>query len=642
MADEEVKFRIGIDPATKQTVFTDIDQIGKLFEKALANTIPVASASITLFGELVEQLKKGGQGAFELDQTFAKVKAQSKEIGDSMDIVYNQILKLKKEGKSWDEITKELGDKFSKLKDDTVEWSTVINSAVQQLGSRLGEVGGAISNMVSGMKQFADAIDKLNSTSGVLALLSALMKVIDALTSMQKISVDLNRTAYDVGASMGNWGDRVGFTDNIMSSLVGKYIMTREEAGKIVTGLAQIGAQTDEIAGLSEVIASRAALWKEMTPEYQIKTMSDYMKNFGLNATQASEQFDKIVVAANTLRSIIPALDVRDFQDRANQLAISTRALGYNLDDAKNTLSSVVALLKDARTEAVDMVRAQEISQRVMETGLTNVSQMAYMIQQFGGEEYAKEGLVGGIGRFIMKPGERTDMQLQYIQQMGGIAAGGAPTSPEQWAGSLRIAMEGGAIGRMSEESIKLLANSLAEQKDSKGIQKTFSEKMKGIEDSAKAEADALRDARLKGSAAAKATHTTMDDISKLLTSWYMGTVGAKMVRETVTGIEEMRFEKGLEGERIRSGDVGVEMMKLATIAKMLTSSGRKIPMGLAGESEVISGLAAKDKLTREEIEAGAILEETGAIKVGKVNYKALLRIEIEKQTKGGAVIKAN
>lgn len=507
MADEKnLDFKIAFNPVDKSTTFADMGAIKAVWEDLGKFFVETLRQGTEVHTSFIEALKKAANQGGDLANTLELIKELNSDITKEIQPLVKYLEEAVKNGVSLEDAIKGVESQAKKVKQEMESWKDKLSEANTIAKGFATLLEGPAKAYADSATSIVNAILKIGTAAasgsmvgpwgaigaGIMAGISEIPKLLKGFDEMSKYSAEFNRYAYDTGAALGQQGEKAAVLGRTIANLTSHYYIAYEQSAKIAQSLATIGAKSGEVLEVSDNIAKRYTLWKEITPEYQIKTMSDYMKNFGLTATEADTAFGNIVDRAYALKNSMgaTALDIKSFVEQSNQLALSTRQWGYNIEDAGKMLQVATMYVKDV-TGGVDTIRAMEIAQTLMTTGLNNMGQMVYVSQMFGDATLKNADIFTQLGSMRMAGTEgsgistlgRVGMMVDFIQDMGQRVMGGGTHTQEQWGGFLTMLQQGGLMGQTSGEALKKLSGQFAEGLDAESLGEAIEKAQKAFKD---------------------------------------------------------------------------------------------------------------------------------------------------------------
>ena len=316
--------------------------------------------------------------------------------------------------------------------DDTYKSASKIVQVFGQLEKAASLMGGKTADIMwgigEGIGKVAVGVAKITTDpiGGITSILSGLVEVGQALNKIDEYLAKMNRSVYDTNAALGRMGEYSNSLIHISSELGLKYVKSVQEVEKIVNSIAKAGVSSENLYSVTDRILELNLKWSELTPEKQIKMMSDYMKEFGMESTKAQNVVAGLYNTAMALKKdVIEELDITQFMDQVSQVALSTRRLNFEFGDAQIYVEAFVKHL--GKTPDI-VARSIEMAKAFMEFGQGNLGLQAAMMQQYGrtpeGQGVIAPGAIG-MGAFLLNPEARRKAQIEWIQSMEERIAGG-------------------------------------------------------------------------------------------------------------------------------------------------------------------------------------------------------------------------
>ena len=545
--DKNLEYRIAFNPVDKSTMFADAEAMKAVFEDLGKFFIETAKQGLDVHTSFINALKLAADQSGNLKDVLMLIKELNKDATKEIEPLIRYLEEAVKSGISFEDALKGVEVQAKFVKGHIKDWSDHFKDVYLSAKGLTREFEDGAKASVNFATSFIDGIIKVSEgmkmgekTGGIMGslmggfsgLLTTIPTIVSSLNEMDKIVSKINKASYDTSAALGKQGEKAWVVDSVIKNLVGNYYMSSELSAKIAQNLALIGANSNEIYTVSDNIAKRYTMWSELTPEYQMKTMSDYAKNFGVSMSEADTVFGNVVNRAYALKNSIKdtAFDITNFINQTNQLTASTRQWGSGIEDAGKMLQVANMYVKEV-TGGVDTIRAMEIAQTLMTTGLGNIGQMVYIAQTLGGSNLKGAGLFTQLGA-MMTPGtkeadelgmsteKRTGMNVDFIQNLGtDMLTKSEQKSGLAWAGFLGILQQQGLMGKTSSQALETLGQKFADVKGGKlnaeELSKALKEEQQKMEDAGINTAENTKEIKDKMTLLLNETTTYMTHTSK-------------------------------------------------------------------------------------------------------------------------------
>lgn len=542
---------------------------------------------------------------------------------------------------------KKLTDDFKALEEEGKDLKKM-NDALQEIGSAVSKVDG-----------LAGAF--LNVATGVGAAKNVYLELLKLTWNFYEHTALVNRQQYDLGAALGHVGEKTLNLEDAISRTTEKFLILPDEARKTQVAMAGIGFTGIEIAKNLERVYELSALWSEATPENQIKLMSTYIKEFGMDGDKAWKTMYGLYETAFKLKGEVSNLNIKDFMEQTQTVAINMRKYGLETSDA---IALTSTLVKEMGIK--ELGRVSEIAQILGAAGMTTPATIAYMSEKYlqpqmrgrikelekGGitdtekEEYdnlkrreriAERGPVGAMGVMLTATGEeRTRAQMGFLEEMVKIGAGGrgltgkGAASIEEVVGTLsQLDLPG--IGKMTIEQAKIFGEGVKKLTD-KGISLDQAVQTE-LGEAAKSQKTAVEAAKARETTAhdaALATKSIAEDVG--IMKGYFG----QLIRKTVYGagtdtIREEEFKKmawekkGKVSDAELKSTLGLSDVELGEFKKSdiyKQEVGRWTPVHEAG------GRKEKRDIMEKEYQIAKESQEESVAKEAKTFFSTMAKVE--------------
>ena len=315
-----------------------------------------------------------------------------------------------------------------------------------------GEAGDAALKLGQGLFDIATGIGK--GAAGIGDILGGLVKIGQVLDGMDKYWAKTNRAVYDTNAALGKMGEYSTDLVGLATTLGLKYVKNFQEVEKLLHSVAQVGVSYEHIAQVTDDILDLSTRWSAMTPDKQIKMMSDYMKDFGLSSVNAHNVIKGLLLTAEELKKTNRELDIQQYIDQVSQVSLATRRLNFEWGDAAKYVDVMVRHLGTAPDV---LKRAAEFTQAMMQYGQQDLGMQVYMMDRMGvkGDVFTK------LGTWTTDTDVRMKGQVKVFKEMvedigrgGGINAPMEKMTEQQLAGIMKVGGFGGVLPGMDEVTI--------------------------------------------------------------------------------------------------------------------------------------------------------------------------------------------
>ncbi len=514
-----------------------------------------------------------------------------------------------------------------KIKADLADASKSLKGMGSMYG---GEFADAMMKASEGVKDIVTGIlsfNPLSMAASIKGIADGVFKLAQAADKVDEYMANVNRSMYDISAHMGDLGVNSAQVRDIASDLAPKYGKFAGEIDQIVKGVADIGVSSEHIRDVTDDILNLSTIWADMTPEKQLQMMSGYMKEFGLNSKEAHNVVKNLVLDANLLKESITELDVDEFINQINTVAINTRSWNVDLYEAQAFVEGLAMSFGDT---AESMQRAGDIAPKLMGYGMGDLGMQAFMM----GEAGVSGDVFKQIGEFTLNSEKRAEAQLNTFESMVSRISGGEElvdiADEERLAGMLQVGAQGGVLpGFTPVEIAKLVEGGGA------GTAEILTKIRMKLEETAEKEAEAAN--------AQKALPQNVDQIMKdvtKLTDRVMISIEASVrdsafyLKEMVQGPGELREKKEMAGDlisgylqdmsdvekkEILSGGRGTDMLKV-TLGSQLGLPQEEVEKSIeAFKGRAQQQFTKESRLLEEEFTRGG----TGAGLVQPVGFTA-------------------
>lgn len=449
------------------------------------------------------------------------------------------------------------------------------------------ELNTEIGKTVSGIK---DAVTELPKVEKALEAIAAAIPggaAVKFLTDMLVVAGnatwgwyqhlgEVNRQLYDINASLGNMGSKGQLFENSITNVTKTLNISVDDARKLAGAMASTGIEYGTIQNHLDEIVALSKLWSEVSPEDQVKLMSDYIKEFGYNGEKAWATMFTLYTTTQDLKKDLPNLDIGKFVSQTHEVALGMRKYGLEASDALAITSTLARM-------GIEQARISGLAAQLGETGLGAAGTVGYLAmhkmrpayqaelarleetqkalpkgaelspEQTERMDYLRKTLEktkGGevtatMGTFLsLEANERMKFQMGMFDEMikkatGGFGIqGGRQATGEQLVGALtQIEMPG--IGKMDIAQAEAFAKGIEElKKDPKinTLEKAFQEQYKATLASTAAAQKTADDQRKAAQDAADATIKSkdrLDQIGGLLGQWFTKQFGERAFTPT-------------------------------------------------------------------------------------------------------------
>lgn len=200
------------------------------------------------------------------------------------------------------------------------------------------------------------ASDLLKVSTGMGAIAVAATHATKVMYEFYEHTAAVNRTSYDINASLGHIGDRSKIFADLISSTAFSFSESADNVAEIVRKMATAGFSAEGIREHLGEIVARSKLWSELTPDMQIKTMTMYMKEFGYSQKEANDILNQTLITAQSLKtSIKEGFDISQFLSNVNEVALGMRRFGLEASDALAVMSALSSI-------GMEQARATELA----------------------------------------------------------------------------------------------------------------------------------------------------------------------------------------------------------------------------------------------------------------------------------------
>ena len=510
-------------------------------------------ATADLLKQMVELLDKSGDKAWIVKDAMKEIFEESKHVEAALDKVDGFMEVFGKNASLAKEIIKGVNSEVGNMKagvdlvDKSWQNTTVsisnaskamhdLQKATSMLGGQAGEamwkLGEGVLDLGKGIASIAT-----NPVSGLMGILTGLVKIGQVLDEMDKYWAKVNRNVYDTNAALGKMGEYSTDLIGMATTLGLKYVKNFQEVEKLLHSVAQVGVSHEHIAQVTDNILDLSTRWSAMTPEKQLKLMSDYMKDFGLSSINAHNVIKGLLLTAEELKKTNRELDIQQYIDQVTQVSLATRRLNFEWGDAAKYVDVMVRHLG---TTPDVLKRAAEFTQAMMQYGQQDLGMQVYMMEKMGvtGNVFQK------LGTWTMDTGLRQQAQVgmfeMMIKRVSGKELGEfkGEEGVRELAGVIKLGGYGGVLPGMDEVTIAKVA-----EKGGEGLKKL-------LDDMHKAERqDAEHQKKMPGNIAELVSKTTAH------TEFYKLWTETQFYTRSITGYSAREIgEKGAKGAPI---DVG-------------------------------------------------------------------------------------
>lgn len=342
-------------------------------------------------------------------------------------------------------------NKLSKNMRDAAIEATKFKEAMSEIGKVAEIYGGVAGNLLVGItKGTTDIIMGFKSLDPA-QVISGVLQLGKALDDAGKYIGTMNREIYDTGAALGKMGE---YNENLVktsSQIAINYSMMPEKVQAVMHQVANAGVSLQNISEVTESIVGLSMRWSDLTPEKQLKMMSDYMDNFGMSSVQAHNVIKNLYMDASKLKGSITELNVMKFMEQVSQVALSVRQWGFEFADAEKYVTSIAARLGET-PEALK--RAGELATGLMGYGMGNVGLQAYLMELSG----YKGNIFQMIGAFGYDMAATTKAQRAGIEQFSKDISGKTLekiTDPSELRGVFQLAAQKGYLPELTGPVMK-------------------------------------------------------------------------------------------------------------------------------------------------------------------------------------------
>jgi hypothetical protein len=452
MPDNPIGFKVSIDPSSKRTMMSDIGDIKSAMSDLLKDLLKSGDESLKTFSEVLKTVKETRKEGGDTAEAIHRIVEEFGKTSENIKPILAYLEEMDKKGIKITEVIGNMSSQFREVSKAAKESSEMMESMLKAGGgfSGLGldkvlkEAGSGLKDVGMGV---AELFNPLTLTKGIGDIFSGVEKLRASSEALRMAWNDLNRSAIDINATLGETG---GILSHDLLDIAGKlgaeFVMMPDKVMAIEKGLANVGVHTKDLEKTTKDILTEFTAWTELTPEKQVALMGDLMSKFGMGATDAKNSMIAIFASS---RDVVEKLkdsnvSMKVFQDAALGLEQSARQIGYNFGDATQMLSAMVGLTKDVKGN-VDMASAAQITRGMMGIGTTDIGMQAYMMGQFG---KIGGGALEQAGAFIGTQGEinegrggdatkrRIGAQVDFASMMLGATK---PTSEAGMLGGVEL-----------------------------------------------------------------------------------------------------------------------------------------------------------------------------------------------------------
>lgn len=535
-----------LDPVTLRAYREEIETLTEFFEdlgrkgpEAFEAIMKIARENLALFGEnrditgqVTDKLKEMGIEG----KKFVEYLDQSSKSGAKLD---QQMREVHSTFKS---VSSAAGD-FSKLLREIESGMTLFGGTSANVMFDLGEGVFKIGKSI--------AMIAKDPLGGVTGIVNGLVEVGKALDAMDKYWAGMNRSVYDTNAALGKMGEYSESLVVLASHLGNEYVRNIQEVEKMLGSLAKIGVSEENLARVADGVLETHTKWSELTPEKQIKMMSDFMKEFGMNSLNAQNVVKGLYMTAAALKNSVNELDISQFIEQVTRVAIASRRLNIEFEDTKGHIATVMKHLGEAPDA---LQRAAEFSQSMLSYGQQNIAMQVYMMEQ-----YAKVsgGPFEAAGAWVAGGQPRIEAQTRMVTDMLSLVLGKdiEKAKPQELMGAMQITgLTSQLFPRLDEVTIKKIS-----------------------EEGGKGFADLMKDLAKEETRRADLQKELPGNVKKIVDKTTAITDHAKIWTETEF------FRKGAKTMEAYAKEVGAEIEKTtgrrATAADLI---GRSFPSDIA------------------------------------------------------------
>ena len=412
-----------------------------------------------------------------------------KDQSKSAEEINDSFVKMKEQNAAMGKMLASSIDVFKPIIKDTGDLSSlfgIVSGQGSEIFGKIGKSGLSMTDMVTSADSFGKGLDVAKNHLGDIAVRGSIAVqlwsfIVEQTWKWYQHTAEVNKQMLDIGANLGHVGEYSTAFEGSILNISHDLDILPDTIRKTALGLAQAGFAADEIVGTLGDIHALSTLWSEATPEKQIKLMSDYIKEFGMNGQDAHKTMVNLFTTAQELKKDLPNLNISRFVDQTHEVALAMRKYGLEASDA-------IALTSTLGKMKVDQARMSELAQQMGAIGLESPAVSAYLAmtkimpklekekvaltEAEGTEKFEK---LGGQGRLdeverLIKVGqtpvgamglmygtkgqEGMELKMGWMEQMVSTALGGrkggfAKMEPEEIAGAL-VGIEMPGIGKMS------------------------------------------------------------------------------------------------------------------------------------------------------------------------------------------------
>lgn len=391
MPDRPIGFKVSIDPSSKRTMMSDIGDLKLAMSEMLEDFLKSGDESLKTFSEVLKTVKEARQEGGGTADAIHRVVEEFGKTSDEIKPILAYLEEMDKKGIEINAVIGNMGRQLREVSKAAKESSEMLENMWKAGGGFTGlgldkvlkEAGSGLKDVGTGI---AELFNPLTFTKGLGDIFGGVEKLRESSEALRKAWNDLNRSAIDINATLGETG---GILSHNLLDIAGKlgseFTMMPDKVMAIEKGLANVGVHQKDLEKTTKDVLTEFTAWTELTPEKQVALMGDLMSKFGMGATDAKNSMIAIFATSRDVTEKLKDSNVsmKVFQDAALGLEQSARQIGYNFGDATQMLSAMVGLTKDVKGN-VDMASATQITRGMMGIGTTDIGMQAYMMGQFG------------------------------------------------------------------------------------------------------------------------------------------------------------------------------------------------------------------------------------------------------------------
>lgn len=303
-------------------------------------------------------------------------------------------------------INREMNEIIEKLRlienVDSTEAKKLVDQfkALGEEKKQLEEVNKSLSSMQGLTKGITAGFGDLGATFGIISgfltggLSRGMFEVGKTLAAWSENGALVNRQMYDIGANLGNAGEKSTLLEGSVLNTSGKFFEMSDNVRKTAVQMTGMGMNAEAVADKLDDVYAASKRWSDLTPEKQMQMMSMYIKEFGYSADKAWSTMFAMYEIGEDLKKGMKDLDIKQFVEQTNEVAVSMRKYGLEASDAIALTSTLVKL-------GVEQARIPELAKELGTFGLKTPGETAFMVQDYAAklreEETKYQKMIKGV-----------------------------------------------------------------------------------------------------------------------------------------------------------------------------------------------------------------------------------------------------